>query len=116
MPNFRSAFTNRHTILPVIHVESQEQSIRNVGIAKESGCDGVFLINHSITTTHLLEILSITKIAFPEFWIGTNCLGIKPSSIFKSVPPEVDGIWVDNAGIDERSKDQPIADDIMRLE
>jgi len=45
-------------VLPVAHVESENQALRNAKIARESGCDGVFLINHGISVRRLLEIFT----------------------------------------------------------
>lgn len=105
--------SNRHMIYPVIHVESEGQAIRNTLVAKEAGCDGVFLINHSIDYTELLEIHAKVAKEFPDWWIGINCLGLNPEQMFKYATPEMSGIWVDNAGIDERQEEQPVADAIQ---
>jgi hypothetical protein len=102
-------FKNKHMIYPVIHVESEEQAISNTKIAKEAGCDGVFLINHGITPEELLVIHAAVAKAVPNWWIGINCLGMSNVAIIEHATPEISGIWVDNAGIDEHSEDQPMA-------
>lgn len=101
--NYYDIFRNKHTILPVIHVESKEQAIRNTKIAKETGCDGVFLINHKITPEELLVIHAAVAKAVPNWWIGINCLGFFPEDMFQHTTPEMSGIWVDSADVDERS-------------
>jgi hypothetical protein len=39
-------------------VESENQALRNAKIARESGCDRVFLINHGTSARRLLEIFT----------------------------------------------------------
>ena len=48
MEKFCRAFRHRHVVLPVVHVTSLEQTLRNVSIAYDAGSDGVFLINHAV--------------------------------------------------------------------
>jgi len=92
----------KHKILPVIHVADKEQAIDNIKIAQNAGCDGVFLINHSISPEKLLEIHAACAKEITDFWLGINCLGFSPEQMFKYATPEMRGIWVDDAGIDER--------------
>jgi len=63
-------------ILPVIHVEDEEQAARNLEVALEAGADGVFLINHSINASDLAVIFQRIRQRFPEEWIGVNYLGL----------------------------------------
>lgn len=110
MSHFKEVFSKSPVILPVIHVESMEQTLRNAEIAREAGCDGVFLINHSINYNNLLKIHQTLSSVFRDWWIGVNCLDLHPQEIFCRIEKDVDGIWVDNAMIDERCQDQPAAD------
>ena len=66
---FFQIFENKHVVLPVIHVGYEEQAIRNTAIAKEAGADGVFLINHSISSDELLEIHEKVVEQFPGWWV-----------------------------------------------
>jgi len=51
---FRQVFgAQRHVVLPVTHVETTEQCVRNARIARDSGSNGVFLIHHSISADRL---------------------------------------------------------------
>ncbi len=45
-----------HVVLPVIHVETCSQAVRNAEIARTAGGNGVFLINHGISHRELLDI------------------------------------------------------------
>lgn len=112
MTEFRDVFASAHVVLPVIHVESEKQAIRNALIARESGCDGVFLINHGMSSERLIDIFAAVCGIHTDWWTGLNCLGLLPDDTFRAVPPEVSGIWVDNAGIDERAPDQPYAEEM----
>lgn len=112
MSRFRDVFTNRHVILPVVHVESEEQARRNSELAADAGCDGVFLINHFSDHEHLLSIHAAVARSMPGYWVGVNCLGLHPGRVFEVVTPAVGGVWADNAEIDERTQEQPAAEKI----
>jgi len=113
---FKNYAEGGHVILPVIHVQSLEQALRNTEIAVNCQCDGVFLINHEFSHKKLLEIHKEIKEKFPNFWIGVNCLDLLPGIVFQKVSKEVDGVWIDNAEIDERTEDQPVARSIQRIQ
>lgn len=116
MNNYKAIFPNRHSVFIVIHVESEEQAIRNCAISKRANADGVFLINHGISSNELLNIHHKVFQQFPNWWIGVNCLGESPQEVFKMVNDEVAGIWVDNALIDENSDIQQNADRIKKAQ
>jgi uncharacterized protein len=103
-----------HVILPVIHVESIDQALRNAILAHQSGCHGVFLINHSISVSELIETHRHVTENIPNWWIGVNCLGVLPHKVFSLLNETVRGVWVDNACIDEHSVQQPAADAILK--
>jgi hypothetical protein len=113
---FHNRFQNNHVVLPVIHVETEAQALRNAGIAFSANADGIFLINHTIRATVLLDIFSAVAAEFPSGWIGLNCLDLSPREVFRCIPARVDGVWVDNAMIDERSGDQSPAEQIIRVQ
>lgn len=115
MPAFHEVFANEHVILPVIHAESETQAIRNARVAQEAGCDGVFLINHAISSEQLFGIFSSVHAELPDLWIGLNCLDLRPVEVVRAVPPEAAGIWVDNAGIDERTERQAEAEKVLSV-
>ena len=112
MTGFRQIFAHRHVVLPVIHVESEEQALRNARIARAAEADGAFLINHSMDHQRLLAIHHRVFQHFPDWWIGVNCLYLDPEEVFRLVSDEVVGVWADDAAIDERSSEQPIAAEI----
>ncbi|MGD2215749.1 MAG: BtpA/SgcQ family protein [Gemmatimonadales bacterium] len=108
---FRRVFSRRHVVLPVVHVESEQQARRNTDLARQAGADGVFLINHFSDCEDLLAIHRKVCEDHPDWWVGVNCLDLDPPQVFKAVTDRVAGIWVDNAGIDEREAEQPLAEE-----
>ena len=86
-------------IYPVIHILDEEQVIRNVKIASEAKASGVFLINHnhdnSISAEDLIRFSIMAKKLIS--WVGINCLNLTALEAMKMVPPEIDGLWTDDA-------------------
>jgi hypothetical protein len=109
---FRQVFSNRHVLLPVIHVETVDQALRNAGHAVSAGCDGFFLINHDQPYEELLGAYRIVRSAHPTAWIGVNCLDLFADDVFSALDADVNGVWVDNARIDETSTNQEKAERI----
>lgn len=112
MSRFRRSFDARHVLLPVIHVEDREQALANASIARDAGTDGVFLINHDVSSEALLDIHAEVAGKFPRWFVGVNCLGVAPQACFAKLSPQVAGLWVDDAAIDERTSAQPAAEAI----
>jgi hypothetical protein len=112
MKRFHETFHRLPAILPVIHVEWQDQALRNARIARQAGCDGVFLINHAGDHNDLLAIHQAVHVEFPDWWIGVNCLDLQPLQVFDVVNERVAGIWVDNAGINEEAEEQEFAEKV----
>ncbi len=109
MDRLREVFKNNHLVLPVIHVEDLSQALSNIAVAKEAGADGVFLINHKIPYQKLLDIYYLASVRFLGFWMGINLLDLAPFRVFDKVFKgglRVEGIWVDNARIDEFGNEQ----------
>ena len=113
---FRQHFPNRHVILPVIHVDSIEQALRNTEIARSAGADGAFLINHYMGDDELLSIHTEVAAHHPDWWLGVNCLGLSAAQASERVSDSVSGIWADNAEIDEGQSAQPAAEEIQAVQ
>lgn len=114
MSNFQTIFKNNKVLLPVIHVKTEGQMLRNAKITYDLGCDGVFLINHGISYKEMLAYYYSLLKQYPDWWIGVNCLDLYPASVFESIPRTVSGVWVDNAMIEENSEEQKYAEIIQR--
>lgn len=116
MSRFREVFTSQHVILPVVHVADEKQAFRNVGIARKSGTDGVFLINHEMSAEHLVKVYDQVAKEHEGWWVGMNLLGIRnPIDMLRlkirdRQGQHVYGLWVDNAMIIEGEEKQPYAE------
>ena len=100
-------------VLPVIHVASESQARRNTAIAREAGADGVFLINHAVSSSELLQIHAAVVQSLPGWWVGVNCLDLCPEVVFSCVSQQVAGVWADNAMIQEDQAEQPAAQRVL---
>lgn len=112
MSTYRKIFRDRHTFLPVVHAETNAQSLRNVKIAADNGADGVFLINHHISFLDLMDVYEVVRKELPELWIGLNCLDLGRSAI-DYLPSETAGLWVDNAGVTEGTRPTAVASEFL---
>ncbi len=83
----------------VIHVLDLEQSLRNSHIARDSGADGIFLINHGVSYVDLLHVYERVRLEHGLWWIGLNMLDLKPPETLDILPRTVDALWVDDGGI-----------------
>ena len=110
MTRFREIFQSRHVILPIVHVSNRDQASRNVGVARDAGADGAFLISHgSVSDAELLDAYFAIAEAHRGFWLGVNCLGWGAEEVFTRAGNAVAGVWLDDAIIDETCAEQPAA-------
>jgi predicted TIM-barrel enzyme len=117
MNRFRAVFSSRHVVLPVIHVASQEQALRNVRTARDGGADGAFLISHGrVSDDELLAIHQAVVAQMDSWWVGVNCLSFCVEEAFRRMGDRVAGVWIDDALIDERRDDQPEAARIAQVQ
>jgi hypothetical protein len=117
MNRFRAVFANRHAVLPVIHVSTAEQAARNARLARDCGADGTFLISHGRVSDEELLVIHQAVAAEQSGWfVGLNCLGLSAEGVFRLAGPEVAGVWVDDALIDEQSEEQPRAERVLRAQ
>ncbi len=100
MSQYRSIFPKPHTLIVVVHVESRDQALHNVLIARDQGADGVFLINHQTNHLHLLSCFTYVQHHCPDLWIGLNYLDLDRYAQLQRLPPGAQGLWSDNARID----------------
>ncbi|EKD85791.1 MAG: hypothetical protein ACD_37C00611G0002 [uncultured bacterium] len=116
MLGFKEVFQNRHAILPVVHVQTPEQALANAEIAKEEGCDGVFLISMEQRATHqeLLEVHRTVREGFGTWFLGINYLDLPSVRVFENLDSGVSGVWTDNAHIEEWLDEQIEAEEIKR--
>lgn len=116
MAGFKETFSHPHAVLPVVHVQDTEHAIRNAGIAREAGADGVFLISmEGMPWWELANVKDQVKGEFGNWWVGVNYLGEPIHEIFKIVDSRADGVWTDNAMINEKANAQLIADKVADI-
>jgi predicted TIM-barrel enzyme len=108
-------FTKSHVVLPVIHALSVEQSVEQSRIAVDCGADGVFVIWHGGSWEQLGSAVDAVKQRVGG-WVGANALDLTAEQTFERFTTrfEVDGVWCDNAEIDERTTVQTAAQAIDR--
>ena len=114
--HFRQEFGPGHVVLPVVHVATADQAMRNAGVAHEAGAQGVFLINHDSMTMGWRELLKVHEqvtASFPGWWVGVNCLDLGPREVIAHVTSAVSGVWVDDALIIEDRQQQPGAEEVL---
>lgn len=115
--------TEAPAVLPVIHVTDNIQTVRNIQIAINGGCPGVFLINHDFPVDEFLPIIRHARQQFPDCWIGVNFLAVTGDKAFPVLAQlgaentPVDAYWADDARIDEKTSatDQPEAENIAKI-
>ncbi len=117
MSRFRATFRNRHTVLPIVHVRTRAQALRNLHLAREAGADGAFLLSHGeVGDDELLAVHHDLAGDLPGFWVGVNCLGLAAEETFARAGSRVDGVWIDDALIDEACDDQPAARRVLQAQ
>lgn len=117
MNRFRTTFANRHVVLPIIHVRSRPQTLRNLLVARDAAADGAFLISHGqVSDDDLLSIHRDLSRDVPGFWVGINCLGLSVEEMFTRAGDRVPGVWTDDALVDEETDDQLAARRIVEVQ
>jgi hypothetical protein len=107
----RSFFQRDRLFFPVIHPVSEQIALESVATAVACDADGVFVINQGMTSQRLIPLVVRIHERFPSLWLGVNFLGIHPDVALEKITQlPIDGLWADNAGIDERSHAQPYAE------
>lgn len=100
-------------VFPVIHAVTEEQVAQNAKIAADAGADGVFVINHGFAPAELVPLIDVALKHIP--WVGANFLGLGPVSAMQLIADRAQGLWTDNARIDDESEDQPHAQAVLDL-
>ncbi len=107
----QSVFHRTRVFLPVIHPISSHTALQSIETAIDSEADGIFLINQGMSSAQLLDFVLEVHHRFDKLWIGINLLGFHPEDVLLAVAKlPIQGIWSDNAGIDETSESQPAAE------
>jgi uncharacterized protein len=114
MNRIEEVFGESRVLLPVVHPVSREEALRSIDVVHRAGAKGCFLIDQGMSERDVLALVLEVRAAFPTLWIGLNLLGRSPADALATALDacggRIDGIWSDNARIDERATEQPAAD------
>jgi uncharacterized protein len=109
----RQTFGVSRVLLPVVHPVSWEQALASTQIAVDAGVKGIFLINQGLDAEAVLRLVLEVRKRHPSLWVGLNLLGYSPAQALETAleacEGRIDGIWADNASIEEDDAEQPRA-------
>lgn len=98
------------SFIPVIHPISAHAAGYSTACAVENGADGIFLINQGMDLDDVLALSVALKEKNPDLWVGINLLGEPLETVlFYAFLYKLDGIWTDNAHIEENEQQQIVA-------
>ena len=112
MNRIAEVFQRPRAFLPVVHPVSREAALVAVDVAVASGADGVFLINQGLNAREVVALIGEVYRRHANLWVGLNLLGYSPADALAAALAangRIDGIWSDNADIDEHATAQPRA-------
>lgn len=114
MTPIETAFGASRVLLPVVHPVSRHEALVSVRVAVDAGCKGVFLINQGLSDDEVLALVLEVRGRHPALWVGLNLLGLPPAGALvralDACEGRIDGIWGDDAGINEGAASQPKAE------
>jgi predicted TIM-barrel enzyme len=111
-------FGKPRVLLAVVHPLGETEALAAIRIAREGGADGIFLIDQGMTEHAVLDLVNRVRRDYPDQWIGLNLLSRSPADALATTLDacgRIDGIWSDNAGIDERATAQPKAEPFVEM-
>jgi hypothetical protein len=82
-------------IIPVIHMQNENQVSTNIKICVECGIKKVFIINHVVSIGDLIKCALKVKQENPDLWVGINMLGQSVEISLGLGLIGIDGIWCD---------------------
>lgn len=112
MNRIAAVFGVPRVLLPVVHPVTRKDALASIAVAVGAGCRGIFLIDQGMTEAELLPFIGEVRAQYPKLWIGVNLLSRRPADALATALAacgRIDGIWSDNAAIDERAEAQPAA-------
>jgi predicted TIM-barrel enzyme len=112
MNRIREVFGVDRVVLPVVHPIGLAEALASVEVAHAAGAKGVFTINQGMNDGEVLALVREIWRRYPTLWVGVNLLSRSPADALGDALDacgRIDGIWSDNALVDERAADQPAA-------
>jgi len=117
MNRITETFGKSPVLLPVVHPVDRDTALRSIDVVRAAGCKGLFLINQGMSSREVLQLVRDVRARDPELWIGVNLLDHRApdalSDALDQCDGRIDGIWADNAHIDEHSAAQPRAEEFV---
>jgi predicted TIM-barrel enzyme len=116
MNRILEVFRRPRVLLPVVHPVTRDHALAAVDVAVAAGADGVFLIDQGLGEREVLALIGEVHRRHPTLWVGLNLLTRAPAdalAVALAANGRIDGIWSDNAGVDERAVAQPRADEFV---
>jgi predicted TIM-barrel enzyme len=113
MNRFEEVFGTSPVLLPVVHPVGRQEALEAVRVARDLGVRGVFLIDQMMHERDVLALVREIRHRHPALWIGINLLTQAPAEALGSALDacgSIDGIWSDDAGINERGMSHPRAE------
>src|SRR5688500_17215313 len=113
MNRIEEVFGTPCVLLPVIPPIGHGEAMASVQAAVHAGCKGIFLINQGMDEDEVLALVMTVRAQHPTLWVGVNLLGVPPDEVLRrglaACGGRLDGIWADNAHVDEDAPSQPAA-------
>lgn len=113
MNRISEVFGVPRVLLPVVHPIDRETALKNVRMAHAAGVKGIFLIDQGMSTGEVLDLVRTIHAELPALWVGLNLLHLSPAAALEraldACDGRLDGLWSDDAGVDERVIEQPNA-------
>lgn len=100
-------------LLPVVHPVGRREALEAVHVACSLGLKGVFLIDQIMHEDDVLALVREIRDLHHGLWVGVNLLSRSPAEALVTALGgcgTIDGIWSDNAGIDEHRAEQSDAE------
>ena len=113
MNRIAEVFGASPVLLPVVHPIGRQEALVSIRITHDLGVKGIFLIDQGMQESEVLALVCEVRDLYPTLWIGLNLLSRRPAdalAVALDACGFIDGIWSDNAGIDEHGSEQPSAE------
>jgi uncharacterized protein len=119
MNRIEEVFGRAPVLLPVVHPIGREEALASLRVVNDAGAPGAFLIDQGMSEAEVLELIKEARARFPKLWLGVNLLSRSPADALTTAldacDGRIDGIWSDNAGVDEQAPAQPRAEELLAV-
>lgn len=117
MNRITQVFGTSPVLLAVVHPIGRSEALASIAAAQRGGAHGVFLIDQGMDEADVLSLVLEARARSPELWIGINLLSRRPADALPraldACGGRIDGIWSDNAGVDDLAGSRRDADELL---